>query len=72
MFINQDNMKRRAVWLQTSKQSISEENAGQILTYCKWCNCMVGFELMPLKDLACLHLRTVREHKVETHKYEIY
>lgn len=50
MSINEANMKQRSVWLQTSKQSISEENVGQILTYCKWCNYMAGFELKPLKD----------------------
>lgn len=68
--IYQANMKQRSVWLQTSKQSISEENMEQVLTSSKWCNCMDGFEFMPLKDLACF-LTIVRENKVEAHKYQI-
>lgn len=32
---------------------------------------MVRFELMTLTDLAHLHLRILRENKVEAHKYQI-
>ena len=31
MSINQGNVKQRPIWLQTSKQRISEENVGLIL-----------------------------------------
>lgn len=50
MPINEANMTHRSVWLQTTKQSIPEENVGQILTYCKLFNYMARFEPMPLKD----------------------
>lgn len=63
MPINEANMKQVSVWLQTSKQNISEENVGQILTYGIWFNYMAGFEPMPLKDSLFISKNSKKKEK---------